>query len=366
MTTSLLTLIADHWRHDWQPVLVRIPFWKIGPLTDGIPIRYYSLAYLLGLALAWWLLKRLARQGRIGLDENMVADLVIPYLLLGVMIGGRLGYVLFYDVDPVTHRYVWLDHPAKILYIWEGGMASHGGILGVLVASWIFGRRRKVPLPHLLDLACLTAPMGLFLGRIANFINGELWGRPSLVPWAVIFPASTPVDEAWKQAHPEFAAWFADGLVPRHPSQLYEALGEGLLLFLILLALHRRLLPKSGGLTAIFLLCYGVARVVCEQFREPDKQIGLEWLGLTRGQWLTSVMFVAGFLLLWRVATGRTAKWTPIAERAAAAGGSTGPSGTPGSPGSPGSSNSPGSAKAPGPPTAPGSKGAAKPTKPAK
>jgi prolipoprotein diacylglyceryltransferase len=131
----------------------------------------------------------------------------------------------------------------------------------------------------------------------------------------VIFPASTPVDEAWKQANPDYAAYFTDGLVPRHPSQLYEALGEGLFLFLILLALHRRLLPKSGGLTAIFLLGYGLARVVCEQFREPDRQIGYEWLGLTRGQWLTSVMFVAGFILLWRVVTGRTAKWTPVAER---------------------------------------------------
>jgi phosphatidylglycerol:prolipoprotein diacylglycerol transferase len=315
MLTSLLVLLSDHWRHDWQPVLVRIPFPKIGPLTDGIPIRYYSLAYLFGLALAWWFMKRLATKRLIALDENMVADLVIPFALLGVMVGGRLGYVLFYDVDPVTHRYVWLDHPEKILKIWEGGMASHGGILGVLIAFWIFARSRKVPLAHVLDLACLTAPMGLFLGRVANFINGELWGRPSLVKWAVIFPASTPVDEAWKQANPDYAAYFTDGLVPRHPSQLYEALGEGLFLFLILLALHRRLLPKSGGLTAIFLLGYGLARVVCEQFREPDRQIGYEWLGLTRGQWLTSVMFVAGFILLWRVVTGRTAKWTPVAER---------------------------------------------------
>jgi len=316
MSTSLLLLLSDHWRHDWQPVLVRIPFPKIGDfLTNGIPIRYYSLAYLLGLALAWWFLKRLATKRLIALDENMVADLIIPFALLGVMVGGRLGYVLFYDVDEHTHRYVWLDHPAKIFQIWEGGMASHGGILGVLIAFWIFARRRKVPLAHVLDLACLTAPMGLFLGRVANFINGELWGRPSLVAWAVIFPAAPPVDEAWKQANPDYAAWFADGLVPRHPSQLYEALGEGLFLFLILLALHRKLLPKSGGLTAIFLLGYGLARVVCEQFREPDRQIGYEWLGLTRGQWLTSVMFVAGFILLWRVMRGRTAKWTPIAEK---------------------------------------------------
>jgi len=308
---SLLALLSDHWRHDLEPVMFRIPFPKIGPLTDGIPIRYYSLAYLFGLALAWWFMKRLAKRRLIALDENMVADLVIPYALLGVMIGGRLGYVLFYDVDPIDHHYVWLDHPMKIFQIWEGGMASHGGILGVLVAFWIFSRSRKVPLSHLLDLTCLTAPMGLFLGRVANFINGELWGRPSLVPWAVIFKDSPPMPASWFAANPDYAAFATDGLVPRHPSQLYEALGEGLLLFLILLALHRRLLPKAGGLTALFLLGYGVARVVCEQFREPDRQIGFDWLGLTRGQLLTSGMFVAGVWLLVRVARGKSPHWSP-------------------------------------------------------
>jgi phosphatidylglycerol:prolipoprotein diacylglycerol transferase len=308
---SLLALLSDHWRHNLEPVMFRIPFPKIGPLTDGIPIRYYSLAYLFGLALAWWFMKGLAKKRLIALDENMVADLVIPFALLGVMVGGRLGYVLFYDVDPIDHHYVWLDHPMKIFQIWEGGMASHGGILGVLVAFWIFARSRKVPLSHLLDLACLTAPMGLCLGRIANFINGELWGRPSLVPWAVIFKDSTTVDAAWKAAHPEYSAYFVDGLVPRHPSQLYEALGEGLFLFVILLALHRKLLPKAGSLTAIFLLGYGVARVVCEQFREPDRQIGFDWLGLTRGQLLTSGMFVAGIWLLVRVVRGKSPHWSP-------------------------------------------------------
>jgi phosphatidylglycerol:prolipoprotein diacylglycerol transferase len=308
---SLLALLSDHWRHNLEPVMFRIPFPKIGPLTDGIPIRYYSLAYLFGLALAWWFMKRLAKRRLIALDENMVADLVIPYALLGVMVGGRLGYVLFYDVDPIDHHYVWLDHPMKIFWIWEGGMASHGGILGVLVAFWIFARSRRVPLSHLLDLACLTAPMGLFLGRVANFINGELWGRPSLVPWAVIFKDSSPMPASWFAANPDYAAFATDGLVPRHPSQLYEALGEGLFLFLILLALHRRLLPKAGGLTALYLLGYGVARVVCEQFREPDRQIGFDWLGLTRGQLLTSGMFVAGVWLLVRVARGKSPHWSP-------------------------------------------------------
>jgi phosphatidylglycerol:prolipoprotein diacylglycerol transferase len=257
----------------------------------------------------------------------MVADLVIPYALLGVMIGGRLGYEFFYDVDPIDHRWVWLHDPMKFFRIWEGGMASHGGILGVLVAFWLFARSRKVPLSHLLDLACLTAPMGLFLGRIANFINGELWGRPSLVPWAVIFKDSPPMPPSWYAANPAYAAFTADGLVPRHPSQLYEALGEGLFLLLLLLALHRKLLPKSGALTALFLLGYGAARVVCEQFREPDRQIGLEWLGLTRGQLLTSGMLVAGVWLILRVRRGKSPRWSPppLPRRAGAVTGAAAP-----------------------------------------
>jgi phosphatidylglycerol:prolipoprotein diacylglycerol transferase len=305
------------YEHDLSPVLVRIPFPKVFEIQNGIPIRYYSLAYLLGLAFTWWFVKRLARRRAIALDERMVADMVIPYLLLGVMIGGRVGYLLFYDVDPLTHRYEWIDHPSKIVKIWEGGMASHGGVLGVLVAMWMFARSRKVPLLHLLDLCCLTAPVGLFLGRVANFVNGELWGRVSAVPWAVVFTrgenstAPPQADVAFQAAHPELHAYFQRGLAPRHPSQLYEALGEGLLLFLLLYALHRRLLPRTGALTGIFLLGYGLARVVCERFREPDRQIGFDWLGLTRGQILTSVMLLAGALVLVRVLRRRTSAWSP-------------------------------------------------------
>ncbi len=320
---TLVTLLQDvaqqatspFWEHNLHPDLVRIPFPKIGPLQDGIPIRYYSLAYLLGLALAWWFLKRLARRRVIALTEQSVADLVIPYALLGVMIGGRLGYVLFYDIDPKTHQYAWLDQPLKIFQIWEGGMASHGGILGVLVAMWLFARRRAVPTLHVLDLCCLTAPMGLFLGRVANFINGELWGRISTVSWAVIFRGANRLEDqapaAFQAAHPELASLFARGLAPRHPSQLYEALGEGLLLFLLLFALHRKLLRKSGALTGLFLIVYGIAREVCEQFREPDRQIGYEWLGLTRGQLLTAGMLLAGAIVLTRSLRRAAPGWSP-------------------------------------------------------
>jgi phosphatidylglycerol:prolipoprotein diacylglycerol transferase len=302
------------YEHALEPDLVRIPFFKIGPITDGIPIRYYSLAYLAGLAFAWWFLKRLARRREIALDELMVADFIIPFALLGVMLGGRIGYVLFYDVDPDTRRYVWLDDPLQVLRIWEGGMASHGGVLGMLVAMAWFARTRRVPLLHLLDLCALTAPVGLFLGRVANFINGELWGRPGSVAWAVVFPKAPAAPPDFQAAHPELESWFARGLVPRHPSQLYEALGEGLLLIVLLLLLHRRLLPRTGALSAIFLLGYGVARVICEQYREPDSQIGLQWLGLTRGQILTSLMVIAGIAVAVQIARGRTARWSPPPE----------------------------------------------------
>ena len=313
VTAPLATVASGaptFWEHHLSPDLIRIPFWKIGPIQDGLPIRYYSLAYLLGLALAWKALGALARRRLIGLTETMVADLVIPFALIGVMAGGRIGYLLFYDVDPTTHQYTWLDRPMKIFEIWEGGMASHGGVLGVLLAMVWFARSRRVPLLHLLDLCSLTAPIGLFLGRVANFINGELWGRATTVSWAVLFREAPATDPAFVAAHPELKSFFERGLCPRHPSQLYEALGEGLLIGLTLLAFRKKLQPKSGALTSLFLLGYGVARIVSEQFREPDAQIGYQWLGLTRGQMLTSVMLVGGIVLAFRSLRGKTQGWS--------------------------------------------------------
>ncbi len=298
MLQSAAAATTSWWEHDLEPNLFVIPFWKIGPLQHGIPIRFYSLSYLLGLAFAWWFMRRLSRQRRIALDEVAVADLIIPYALLGVMVGGRLGYVLFYDVDPTTGRYAWLDEPWKILQIWEGGMASHGGLLGVLVAMWLFARRRKVPTLHVLDLCALTVPVGLFLGRIANFINGELWGRVTTVSWAVLFPKAPAASPMFQAAHPELAALFQRGLAPRHPSQLYEALAEGLIVFIALFAIHRKALPRAGTLSGVFLLVYSVGRLIGEQFREPDSHIGYQWLGLTRGQILTGGLLIAGIAML--------------------------------------------------------------------
>ena len=268
---------SDYYVHDLSESL-----FTIGKFS----LRYYSLSYLFGLLLGMWLLKSLANKRRIGLTSMQVTDMIIPYALFGVLVGGRLGYVLFYDLKGS------LENPAEILKIWKGGMASHGGILGVCIALWIFARRRRVPFLHVLDLAALVAPIGLGLGRIANFINGELWGRPATVPWAVIFPKG--------------------GEFPRHPSQLYEALAEGLLLFLLLWLFHRKLLPKTGALSAVFAFGYSVGRIVCEQFREPDGHIGFhEWLGLevTRGQILTTLVILAGVGLSIAIAMGKTPKW---------------------------------------------------------
>jgi len=273
---------SGHWVHDLDPTLV-----KLGP----IPIRYYSLAYLLGLVLGMWLLQGLARRRRIALDKDQVADMVLFHVLLGVIVGGRLGYVLFYDLQNNLH------HPLNVFKVWQGGMASHGGMIGVMVALWLFARQRKVPFLHLLDLAALAAPIGLCLGRVANFINGELWGRVTDVPWGVIFPAA------------------GEPLLPRHPSQLYEAAGEGLFLFLILMALQRRFLPRTGTLAGVFCLGYSVARIVCEQFREPDRQIGFQPLGLTRGQWLTFAVVAFGAFLLVQAARGKTPSWSPPPEK---------------------------------------------------
>ena len=276
---------STHYRHEMDPVWFEIPLpFSIGQL-EAIPIRFYSLAYLLGLLYAWWLLRRMSRKQEIALSGEQVDELVMPYGLLGILLGGRLGYVLFYDFQSC------LENPLRILQIWKGGMASHGGILGLVVAFWLFSRKHKIPILHLCDLAALTGTVGLFLGRVANFINGELWGRVSDVPWAVIFPEA--------------------GEEPRHPSQLYEAFGEGLLLFTILMLARRQLLPRTGAMSTVFLIGYSLARIVCEQFRMPDEHIGYQVFGTTRGQLLTLAMVACGLYLGRRVLQGRTPKWEP-------------------------------------------------------
>jgi phosphatidylglycerol---prolipoprotein diacylglyceryl transferase len=265
-----------YWVHDIDPVLL--------PIYGNFAIRYYGLAYLLGFFGGWWLLSRYVRAGRGRLPAAQVTDLMTN-LIIGVLIGGRLGYFVLYA--PAT---LWKD-PLALFQVWDGGMASHGGFLGVAAALAWTARRAQVPMLHLGDLVVTVAPLGLFFGRIANFINGELWGRPTFVSWAVLFPQST-----------------LDGapLVPRHPSQLYGAALEGLLLLAVMQLLFWRTTwwrERVGRLSGAFLLGYALVRTVDELFREPDagvSMISLGGLALTRGQFYSLFVAAAGLWLLLR------------------------------------------------------------------
>ncbi len=240
----------------------------------GFGIRWYALAYIGGLLAGYWILRREA--GRPGaLLTPAAIDSLLNHVLLGVILGGRLGYVLFYNPS------FFLANPMEIIKVWQGGMAFHGGLLGVTAAMWLFARKQSVHVLHVSDRVAMVAPIGLFLGRISNFINGELQGRVSDVPWAMVFANG-------------------DGL-PRHPSQLYEAAFEGLVLGAVMLIGARRgWLQLRGRLTAVLLLVYGAARFAIEYVREPDAQLGL-LLGIgTMGQLLCLPMIAAGLYLVRR------------------------------------------------------------------
>jgi len=243
----------------------------------GFGLRYYGLAYILGFAAFYFGLRLQARRGWCRLSPKQIDDLVVWVALVGVIVGGRLGYCLLYDFPETVRR------PWSIFEVWHGGMASHGGMIGVIAVMFVFARRHRIPFYNVADAAALCTPIGLGLGRIANFINGELWGRPSTVPWAVIFPKAPLVG----------------GLeVPRHPSQLYEAGMEGLFLFLVLLVL--RLRTRRDGVVALtFLGLYGALRIVGECFREPDEQIGYYFGAITQGQLLSAGLIVAAVVLAW-------------------------------------------------------------------
>jgi len=259
------------WVHNLSPFLIRF--------GDNFGIRYYGLAYLLGFVAAGFLFVRYHRAGKTPLNVETATDLVVA-IVAGVILGGRIGYFVFYQ------PHVFLHDPLALLRVWEGGMASHGAFIGVALALWIFSRGRKVSFLHIGDLVVSTAPVGLFLGRVANFINGELWGKPSRVPWAVIFPHS---------AEPGMPAHL---ILPRHPSQLYEAATEGLLLF----AFAQWRLWKTdvvrrepGRLAGEFLVAYALVRMFCELFREPDAAL---ILGLSRGTFYSIFLIVAGVALV--------------------------------------------------------------------
>jgi len=256
--------------------LFAIPFPAIDPVAVAIGpfvVRWYALAYIVGLLLGWRYCLVLAdRPPR--LVERRDIDAFLVWATLGVVLGGRIGYVLFYQPG------YYLQHPIEALYLWHGGMSFHGGALGVTLAILLFTRARRLPVLAFSDVIAEAIPIGLFFGRIANFINGELFGRETDIPWAMVFPNGGPV--------------------PRHPSQLYEAVCEGLLLFLqLLLAEHRGARRRPGIVTGLFLIGYAVARMSGELFRQPDAQLGFLVFGTTMGQLLSIPVLIAGFILIW-------------------------------------------------------------------
>ena len=255
-----------------------IPYPSIDPVIFQVGpfvVRWYALAYIAGLLVAWRYIRVLVRETPRAAGEQDVDDFLI-WATLGVILGGRLGYVLFYKPG------FYLDNPLAILQVWRGGMSFHGGFLGVVVAGLAFVRRRGIETLAFADLLACAAPIGLFLGRLANFINGELFGRVADVPWAMVFPRG--------------------GDFPRHPSQLYEAALEGVALFALLYILRRReeLRRRHGLLTGVFLTGYSAARALAELFRQPDTHLGFLLGGTTMGQWLSAPMLAAGLYLIVR------------------------------------------------------------------
>jgi phosphatidylglycerol---prolipoprotein diacylglyceryl transferase len=255
--------------------LLAIPFPAIDPVAVSLgpfAIRWYALAYIVGLLIGWRYCLMLAGGPSRLVGRRDVDDFLV-WATLGVVLGGRIGYVLFYQPG------YYLHHPIEALYVWHGGMSFHGGALGVTIAIILFTRARRIPLFAFSDIIVEAIPIGLFFGRIANFINGELYGRPSQVAWAMIFPNGGPV--------------------PRHPSQLYEAFCEGVVVFLVLFAAERlSARQRPGVVTGLFLAGYAVARMSGELFREPDAQLGFLIFGTTMGQLLSIPLLIAGLLII--------------------------------------------------------------------
>ena len=260
-----------YWVDRLSPFIIRF-----GP---NFGLRWYGLAYVLGFLAGGWLMMRYHRAGRSALPAALVADFILT-LVVGVVVGGRLGYFLLYDFP------LLLREPLALFRVWDGGMASHGGFVGVVLAVWWFARKHRIPFLHLGDVLVTTVPAGLLFGRIANFINGELWGKISYVPWAVIFPKSMPDGTPLSR------------IAPRHPSQLYEASLEGALLLAYMQWRFWKsdaVRTRPGRLSGEFLLAYAVVRAIGEVFREPDASL---ILGLSRGTFYSIFVAIAGVALI--------------------------------------------------------------------
>jgi phosphatidylglycerol---prolipoprotein diacylglyceryl transferase len=251
---------------------------SVGPFA----VRWYALAYIVGLIIGWRLMIRFANAPGSKVSAQLVDDFLV-WATLGVVLGGRLGYVIFYKPG------FYLSNPAEIFMVWQGGMSFHGGFLGVVVAAFLYARKYNFPVFALSDLLAIVAPVGLFFGRIANFINGELYGRVTDVSWGMVFPGG--------------------GSAPRHPSQLYEAALEGAVLFLVMMILRATPAGKKPGLlTGVFLIGYASARGFVELFRQPDAHLGFLIGGATMGQLLSIPMILIGLYLIFRTVPAANAK----------------------------------------------------------
>jgi phosphatidylglycerol:prolipoprotein diacylglycerol transferase len=258
--------------------MLTIPYPAIDPVVIALgpfAVRWYALAYIAGLVIGWRYCLALAKRPPQVLAAQDVDDFLV-WATLGVVLGGRIGYVLFYKPG------YYVEHPLEALYVWHGGMSFHGGALGVIAALIVFCRQRRINVLSFGDILVCAVPIGLFFGRLANFINGELWGRVTDVPWGMVFPSGGPL--------------------PRHPSQLYEAGLEGVTLFAVLFVLQHftDLRRRPGFLGGVFLIGYAMARSTSELFRQPDPQLGFLILGSTMGQLLSLPLFLAGIALVVR------------------------------------------------------------------
>jgi len=250
-------------------------FVELGPLQ----IRWYALAYIFGLVIGWAYARALLRRdwlwGAVVRPQAELIDDLLLFVALGVVFGGRIGYVLFYNLP------FFMAQPSEIFALWHGGMSFHGGLIGALTGVWYFAHKARVPVAPVADVCAAVAPIGLLLGRLANFIKPELWGRVSDVEWAMVFPGAGPL--------------------PRHPSQLYEAGLEGLLLFIVLAVIVRMgALRRPWCVSGVFAVGYGIARIISEFFREPDPQLGFLFGGATMGMVLSVPLICVGLLCLWR------------------------------------------------------------------
>ncbi len=252
---------------DIDPVIVRV-----GPLA----IRWYAMSYLVGLIGGWKYMRWLVARPPFAMQAEQVDDFLV-WATLGTVLGGRTGYVLFYNLPQ------YIDHPLEIFSVWQGGMSFHGGALGVILGIFLYCLRHRLNILAVGDVVCTVVPIGLFFGRLANFVNGELFGRaaPEDLPWAMVFPHGGPI--------------------PRHPSQLYEAGLEGLVLGLLLFFLWRckRVRLHAGVISGVFLAGYGLSRITAEFFRQPDAQLGFLWGGATMGQLLSIPLVIVGAALAW-------------------------------------------------------------------